>query len=71
MKSVRQRLDKLSRSNSVSDPASMSWSLERINGVLTTPCGLTMTDEEYQRRVKEGGILYFVWTDEVEADVCD
>jgi hypothetical protein len=71
MKSLRHRLEKLLQSGSASDPASMSWTLERIDGVLTSPCGQTFTDEEYQRRVREGEVLYFVWTDEVEADVCD
>ena len=65
MKSIRQRLEKLLRSDSASDPASMSWTLERVDGVLTSPCGLTFTDEEYQRRVREGGVLYFVWTYDV------
>jgi len=71
MKSLRHRLENLSRSDSASDPASMSWSLERVDGVLTSPCGLTFTQEEYQRRLREGGVLFFVWTDDVETDVFD
>jgi len=49
----------------------MSWTLERVDGVLTSPCGQTFTDEEYQRRVREGEVLYFVWTDDVETDVLE
>ena len=71
MKSIRQRLEKLLRSDSASDPASMAWTLERVDGVLTSPCGLTFTQEEYQRRLREGGVLFFVWTDDVETDVFD
>ena len=71
MKSLHHRLEKLSRSDSASDPFSKFWSLNRVDGVLTSPCGLTFTQEEYQRRLREGGVLFFVWTDDVETDVFD
>jgi len=62
MRMFRRRLDRLEKANPKNE---MPWSLERDEKGMLRNGDFTISDEEYLRRVREGGTLAFVWSDEM------
>ena len=64
-----QTKNRVQRLEAAEGSKELSWSMSRVDGVLTGADGQTMTDEEYLRRVSLSLPVPLVWDDEKPSSV--